>query len=92
MAEPILEVQNVSKLFGSVIALSNVSARVYPGEVAEFVKARTGADKVATLGWVLRRSAAPGENEPGSMTNLAPSFWKTTQACSCLVSFTVLAP
>ena len=36
--------------------------RVYPGEVAEFVKARTGADKVATLGWVLRRSAAPGEN------------------------------
>jgi len=36
--------------------------RVYPGEVADFVKARTGADKVATLGWVLRRSAAPGEN------------------------------
>jgi len=36
--------------------------RVYPDEVAEFVKARTGAAKVATLGWVLRRSAAPGEN------------------------------
>src|ERR1022692_4386897 len=34
-------------------------------------------------------SAAPGENEPGSMTNEAPSFSKTTQACSCLVSFTV---
>ncbi len=33
MAEPILEVRNVTKLFGSVIALSNVSARVYPGEV-----------------------------------------------------------
>ena len=36
--------------------------RSYPGEVAEFVKARTGADKVATLGWVLRRSADPAEN------------------------------
>ena len=36
--------------------------RVYPGEVADFVKARTGADKVAPLGWVLRRTAEPGEN------------------------------
>ena len=33
MTEPILAVRNVSKLFGSVIALSNVSAEVYPGEV-----------------------------------------------------------
>ena len=33
MSEPILEVRNVTKMFGSVIALSNVSARVYPGEV-----------------------------------------------------------
>ena len=33
MAEPILEVRNISKLFGSVIALSNVSAKVHPGEV-----------------------------------------------------------
>jgi len=33
MAEPILEVKNVTKMFGSVIALSEVSARVYPGEV-----------------------------------------------------------
>ncbi len=36
--------------------------RVYPSEVAEFVKSRTGADRVATLGWVLRRSADPGGN------------------------------
>jgi hypothetical protein len=36
--------------------------RVYVGEVAEFVRSYTGADRVATLGWVLRRSAAPGEN------------------------------
>lgn len=36
--------------------------RIYPGEVAEFVRSRTGADKVATLGWVLRRSADPGAN------------------------------
>jgi simple sugar transport system ATP-binding protein len=33
MKEPILEVRDVTKMFGSVIALSNVSARVYPGEV-----------------------------------------------------------
>lgn len=33
MAEAILEVRNITKLFGSVIALSNVSAKVYPGEV-----------------------------------------------------------
>jgi hypothetical protein len=36
--------------------------RVYPGEVAEFVRSYTGADRVATLGWTLRRSADPGEN------------------------------
>jgi len=35
---------------------------VYVGEVAEFVTSYTGADRVATLGWTLRRSAAPGEN------------------------------
>ncbi|OIO94076.1 MAG: sugar ABC transporter ATP-binding protein [Anaerolineae bacterium CG2_30_64_16] len=33
MKAPILEVRNVTKMFGSVIALSDVSARVYPGEV-----------------------------------------------------------
>ena len=33
MTEPILEVRNITKLFGSVLALSNVSAEVYPGEV-----------------------------------------------------------
>ena len=37
--------------------------RVYPGEVAEFVKSYTGADQVATLSWVLRRSADPAEND-----------------------------
>ncbi len=36
--------------------------RVYVDEVAEFVRSYTGADRVATLGWTLRRSAAPGEN------------------------------
>jgi simple sugar transport system ATP-binding protein len=33
MAEPILEVRNVTKMFGSIIALSDVACRVYPGEV-----------------------------------------------------------
>jgi hypothetical protein len=36
--------------------------RVYVGEVADFVTSYTGADRVATLGWLLRRSAAPAEN------------------------------
>jgi hypothetical protein len=36
--------------------------QVYTGEVAELVKSRTGADRVATLGWTLRRSAAPAES------------------------------
>lgn len=36
--------------------------RVYAGEVAEFVRSCTGADRVATLGWVLRRSAAPARS------------------------------
>lgn len=33
MTEPIIDVRDVTKLFGSVIALSHVSCRVYPGEV-----------------------------------------------------------
>jgi len=33
MAESLLEVRNVTKMFGSVIALSDVSAQVYAGEV-----------------------------------------------------------
>src|SRR6185437_16217851 len=47
--------------------------------------------------WVIRIasapamiSAAPEENEPGSMTIDAPSFSRTTHACSCLVSFMYL--
>jgi len=35
---------------------------IYTEEVAEFVKQRTGADAVASRGWVLRRSADPGAN------------------------------
>jgi simple sugar transport system ATP-binding protein len=33
MTEPTLEVRNITKMFGSVVALSGVSANVYPGEV-----------------------------------------------------------
>ena len=36
--------------------------QVYVGEVAEFVQSYTGADRVATPGWALRRSAAPAES------------------------------
>ncbi len=36
--------------------------RVYAAEVAEFVRSYTGADRVAVLGWVLRRSAAAAES------------------------------
>jgi hypothetical protein len=35
---------------------------VYVPEVVEFVKRTLGADEVAARGWVLRRSAAPGEH------------------------------
>jgi len=35
---------------------------VYVPEVLDFVRARTGAAEVASRGWVLRRSVAPGEN------------------------------
>jgi hypothetical protein len=35
---------------------------VYVPEVIDFVKRTLGADQVAARGWVLRRSAAPGEN------------------------------
>lgn len=33
MNEPILEMKNISKNFGSVIALKNVNLEVYPGEI-----------------------------------------------------------
>jgi hypothetical protein len=36
--------------------------RVYGTEVAEFLTSYTGADRVATMRWMLRRSAAPGEH------------------------------
>lgn len=36
--------------------------RVYVGEVADFVRSCTGADRVATLGWMLRRSEAAAEH------------------------------
>lgn len=36
--------------------------RVYIPEVAEFVKSYVGADRVATMRWMLRRSEAPAEN------------------------------
>jgi hypothetical protein len=35
---------------------------VYVDEVTSFIRQRTGADEVASRGWVLRRSAAPAEN------------------------------
>jgi hypothetical protein len=36
--------------------------RVYVPEVAEFVRSYTGADRVATTRWMLRRAAAPEEH------------------------------
>jgi hypothetical protein len=35
---------------------------VYVEEVTSFIRQRTGADEVASRGWVLRRAAAPAEN------------------------------
>ena len=33
MSEPIIQLKNISKMFGSVIALRRISAVIYPGEV-----------------------------------------------------------
>jgi hypothetical protein len=54
--------------------------RVYVGEVAEFVKAYTGADRVVTLGWVLRRSAAAGENSSQPQAALVHDDFSVTGA------------
>ena len=54
--------------------------RVYVGEVAEFVRSCTGADRVATLGWVLRRSAAPAENASQPQAALVHDDFSVTGA------------
>jgi len=54
--------------------------RVYVGEVAEFVRARTGADRVATLGWVLRRSAAAADNASQPQAALVHDDFSVTGA------------
>jgi simple sugar transport system ATP-binding protein len=61
MADPILEVRNITKLFGSVIALSNVSAKVYPGEVTCLL-GDNGAGK-STLIKILSGVHQPTEGE-----------------------------
>jgi hypothetical protein len=54
--------------------------RVYSGEVAEFVRSYTGAARVATLGWTLRRSAAPGENASQPQAALVHDDFSVTGA------------
>jgi hypothetical protein len=54
--------------------------RVYVGEVADFVRSYTGADRVATLGWTLRRSAAPGENASQPQAALVHDDFSVTGA------------
>jgi simple sugar transport system ATP-binding protein len=61
MADPILEVRSITKLFGSVIAVSNVSAKVYPGEVTCLL-GDNGAGK-STLIKILSGVYQPTEGE-----------------------------
>jgi simple sugar transport system ATP-binding protein len=61
MAEPILEVRNITKMFGSVIALSNVSAEVAAGEVTCLL-GDNGAGK-STLIKILSGVHRPTEGE-----------------------------
>jgi simple sugar transport system ATP-binding protein len=61
MAEPILEVRNITKMFGSVIALSNVSAEVATGEVTCLL-GDNGAGK-STLIKILSGVHQPTEGE-----------------------------
>jgi simple sugar transport system ATP-binding protein len=60
-AEPILEVRHVTKLFGSVIALSDVSVKVYPGQVTCLL-GDNGAGK-STLIKILSGVHQPTEGE-----------------------------
>ena len=61
MAQPILEVKGITKLIGSVIALSHVSAEVYPGEVTCLL-GDNGAGK-STLIKILSGVYQPTEGE-----------------------------
>jgi simple sugar transport system ATP-binding protein len=61
MAEPLLQVRNITKLFGSVIALSHVSATVQPGEVTCLL-GDNGAGK-STLIKILSGVFPPTEGE-----------------------------
>lgn len=61
MAEPLLEVRNITKLFGSVVALHGVSAQVYPGEVTCLL-GDNGAGK-STLIKILSGVHQPTEGE-----------------------------
>jgi len=61
MPEPILEVRHITKLFGSVIALSDVSAKIYPGEVTCLL-GDNGAGK-STLIKILSGVYQPTEGE-----------------------------
>ncbi len=61
MPEPILEVRNITKLFGSVIALNRVSAVVNPGEVTCLL-GDNGAGK-STLIKILSGVFPPNEGE-----------------------------
>ncbi len=61
MPEPILEVRNITMLFGSVIALNDVSMQVYPGEVTCLL-GDNGAGK-STLIKILSGVYQPTEGE-----------------------------
>jgi simple sugar transport system ATP-binding protein len=61
MVEPILEVRNITKVFGSVIALNRVSAKVNPGEVTCLL-GDNGAGK-STLIKILSGVFPPSEGE-----------------------------
>jgi simple sugar transport system ATP-binding protein len=61
MPEPILQVRNITKLFGGVIALNQVSAQVFPGEVTCLL-GDNGAGK-STLIKILSGVFPPTEGE-----------------------------
>ncbi|MCP4366713.1 MAG: ABC transporter ATP-binding protein [Deltaproteobacteria bacterium] len=48
MAEPILELQNVSSSYGNINALKDISLKVFPGEIVTIIGAN-GAGKTTTL-------------------------------------------
>ena len=59
MNEPILEMKNISKNFGSVIALKNVNLEVYPGEIRGLIGENgSGKSTISSIAAGMQKASA----------------------------------